>query len=106
MAAYKKKLGWGTASFPIVLIGLAWSFSFSLGGFCIGDTVLNAVGLKAWSGSGNMGAHFTVYYSLLFFIAAFALGYRNKEDFGAKIGRTAALVIGILILVSVIWLVV
>jgi hypothetical protein len=93
MREHTKKLGLGSASIPLILMGLVWSWSLSLGGFCVGDWTLNAVGLRAWSQQGNMGAHYTVYYSLLFFIAAFVLGYRHKDDFGAKTGKVASLVI-------------
>ncbi|QSZ27591.1 hypothetical protein ACETAC_01355 [Aceticella autotrophica] len=53
----------------LVLIGIIWGFSTS-NGFCIGDTVLNTIGLKTWS-NGSNGVHFTVFYSLIFIILLF-----------------------------------
>lgn len=103
MRQFTKKLGLGSASIPLFLMGLVWSWSLSLGGFCVGDWTLNAVGLRAWSQQGNLGAHYTVYYSLLFFIAAFVLGYRNKNDLGAKTGRIASFAVSTVIVLTMVF---
>lgn len=63
-----KKIGVGTVSLLLSIIGIVWTFT--LNGVCIGDNALNSLGLTAWS-NGNTGTHFTVFYSLIFFISAF-----------------------------------
>jgi len=105
MRIFKRKLGVGSISILLVLLGLAWSINFP-GGFCVGDWVLNVVGLKAWSEMNNMGVHFTVYYSLLFFVAAFLLGYWHKNDFGAKSGKIVSLVMFLLIALATVYTVI
>lgn len=49
------------------IIGIVWSFS--IGKFCIGDSVLRMLGLKAWS-YGDIGVHYAIYYGLIFWIPA------------------------------------
>jgi len=96
----RKKLGPGSISLVLALAGIFWGFSFQ-GGFCAGDYILNAVGLRAWSMGNGTGTHVTVYCSLLFYIAAFLLGNKYKNDFGAKTGKIISLVIGILIVLTI-----
>ena len=45
------KLGWGSLSLPLVVLALVWSFR--IGGFCLGDAVLGALSLPAWSDGGH-----------------------------------------------------
>ena len=45
------KLGWGSLSLPLVVLALVWSFR--IGGFCLGDAVLGALSLPAWSDGGT-----------------------------------------------------
>jgi len=101
MKIFKRKLGVGSISILLVLLGLAWSINFP-GGFCVGDWVLKVLGLKAWSW-GIVGTHLTVLYSLVFFVAAYLVGYRNKNDLGAKTGRMASLVISAFIAISTVF---
>ena len=46
------------------------------------------------------GLHYTVFYSFIFYIPAFIIGQKLKNDFGAKLGRTLSLVTIILLLLS------
>ena len=85
---FKKKIGIGTASLLLDFIGLAWCVSYN--GFCIGDAVLNSIGLKAWS-NGNSGNHLTIIYSLIFFVPALVLSLKFKEHFGTKAGKIVSL---------------
>ena len=59
----RKKIGIGTASLLLDLFGLAWCVSYNT--FCLGDTILNRIGLIAWS-NGNGGSHLAIIYSLIF----------------------------------------
>ena len=99
-----KKIRFGIGSFSLLLtaIGIAWAFSFR--GICIGDIVLDFIGINAWS-NGNSGTHYTVYYSLAFFIPAFLLGLKRKNDFGAKVGMVISAIIGAFIILSTFFLV-
>ena len=87
----KKKIGIGTLSLLLSLIGIAWAVTFN--GFCLGDNILNFIGMKSWS-NGNSGTHYTVFYSLIFFVPSVILGYKYAESFGAKAGRTLSIIIG------------
>lgn len=98
----RRTFGIGTLSLPITLMGIIWGFT--LHGVCIGDNILNFFGLKAWT-NGETGIHLTIYYSLVFFIFAFLLGMKFKSDFGAKIGKNTAGIIGSFIILSILFLI-
>jgi hypothetical protein len=93
----KKKLGPGSLSIVLALLGILFGVSFQ-GGFCIGDYILNSVGLRAWSSGSNVGTHLTLFYSLLLFIPAFLIGHKYKNDFGAKAGTSISLALGIMLI--------
>lgn len=86
MKKISKKIGLGTFSLLLTIMGIL--FSFSVGGKpCYGDSILKFIGLKPY----GRGIHYTIYYSLIFFIPAAILAYKHKNDFGAKIGGLIAL---------------
>ena len=94
----KRKIGIGTISLPLALLGLVWSLEIR--GFCLGDIALSSIGLRAWTNI-DTGIHLTVFYSLLFFIPAIIVGYKYKESFGSKVGRVVSLVfVGLLLVLS------
>ena len=64
---------------------------------CYGDIILKYIGLNPWS-NGNNGTHYTIFYSLIFFIPSLILGLKFKNDFGATIGKIISLIMIILIL--------
>ena len=64
----KRKIGIGTTSLVLFIIGSLFAFTFNK--VCIGDNILNYIGLKSWS-NGNQGTHYTIFYSLLFYIIMF-----------------------------------
>ena len=97
----KRKLGLGSLTLPLLLMGVIWAVTFN--SICIGDIVLNSVGLKAWS-NGESGVHYTIFYSLIFFVPSFWFGKKFNEDFGAKAGRIATVAIGVVIVFSAILL--
>ena len=81
---FRKKIGIGTASLLLDLFGLAWCVSYNA--FCLGDTILNHIGLKAWS-NGKSGSHLAIIYSLIFFVPALVLSIKYEEHFGTKAGK-------------------
>lgn len=97
MDRVKKKIGFGSFSLLLCIMGLLFSFSFGRMG-CYGDVILRFIGIKPWSG-GNMGIHYTIFYSLIFFIPSFLIGFKHIENYGAKMGRNLSGVIGVIILI-------
>ena len=96
----KRKFGLGSLTLPLLLIGVIWAVTFN--SICIGDIVLNSLGVKAWS-NGETGVHYTIFYSLIFFIPSFWFGRKYRYDFGAKAGRIATVAIGVVIVFSAIF---
>ena len=98
-----KRIGLGSLSLLLFILGVL--FTVSLQDRCYGDIILRFFGLKAWS-NGTSGFHLTIFYSLIFFIPSFALGYKFNEDLGAASGRklsfSACLIIFALLLLLVI----
>ncbi|MBS5988029.1 hypothetical protein [Clostridium sp.] len=93
----KNKIGIGSLSLLLFIIGCLFSFTFN--DICIGDSILTYIGLKAWS-NGNSGTHYTIFYSILFFIPSLILGYKFKENFGSKIGKILSTIMVIMIIVN------
>lgn len=54
----KRKIGIGTTSLVLFIIGSLFAFTFNK--VCIGDNILNYIGLKSWS-NGNQGTHYTIF---------------------------------------------
>jgi FtsH-binding integral membrane protein len=96
MSNNNKKIGLGTLSLILAIMGILFAFSFG-DKECYGDIILRYINLKPWT-NGNEGLHLTVFYSLIFFIPSFFLGYKFKNDFGSKIGKITSLIMLILIL--------
>jgi hypothetical protein len=82
----KKKIGMGSVSFLLFILAIVWSFNIKE--FCLGDIILNTIGLPAWSG-GNYGTHYTVFYSLIFLIPSIIIGYKYPSDLFAKTWKVA-----------------
>lgn len=59
-----KKIGLGSLSFVLCLLGILFTFEFG-DKSCIGDHILHAIGLSSWS-NGDSGIHYTVFYSAIF----------------------------------------
>lgn len=49
----KKKLGLGSISLLLVIVAVLWSYNIS--GYCLGDQVLHALNLSAWSNEAEIG---------------------------------------------------
>lgn len=98
MKIENKELGVGSISLVLCLIGFLFAFTFK--DFSVGDNIINGIGLKAWS-NGDSGTHYTIYYSLVFFMPSFLVGLKYKNNYGAKFGRNiSATFIVILIMMS------
>ncbi|ATP40347.1 hypothetical protein CSE16_09965 [Solibacillus sp. R5-41] len=85
-----KKIGLGSISLLLFIFGILFSFSFG-DRESYGDSILRFIGLNPWS-NGDTGLHYTIFYSLIFYISALILGYKFKNDLGAKLGRTLSLI--------------
>lgn len=99
----KCKIGWGSSSIILSIIGLIWGITIK--GSCVGDFILNSIGLNAWT-SGPLRTHIGIFYSLIFFIPAYILASKNRGDWGSNIGRKVSVfmsvVVGIVMIVYVI----
>ncbi|WP_051280440.1 hypothetical protein [Anaerovorax odorimutans] len=93
----EKKIGVGTCSFLFVIFSIVWSFDFN--GFCIGDNFLNLIGLSPWS-NGNIGIHYTVYYSIIFLLPAYIIAKKFPDHFLAKASKILSLWMGFFLLIS------
>ncbi|MFJ7469129.1 hypothetical protein ACIQWI_11245 [Peribacillus frigoritolerans] len=96
----KKHIGVGSLSFALCLIGILFNFRFG-DKFCIGDIILNNIGLSAWS-NGDSGIHYTVFYSIIFFISSFIIGNIYHYDKGAKAGKIISGFLSVLIVLVLI----
>ncbi len=84
MTQSSKRIGLGSLSLLLLLFGVL--FTISLGDRCYGDIILRFFGLRAWS-NGTNGFHLTIFYSLIFFIPSFAVGYKFNANLGAASGK-------------------
>lgn len=83
-----KKWGIGSLSLIISIFSIMFSFS-SFGLKTIGETILTAIGVKFPIGI----------ISIILFIIAIIIGYKYKEDFGAKLGKNLSVFFIILMLI-------
>lgn len=84
------KIGMGILSFVLFIIGTVFPITFR-NNLAIGDTLLQSLGLKAWS-NGNAGYHYTVVYSLIFFAISIILGYKYRNNLLAKIAGILSII--------------
>jgi len=103
MKIRNKELGIGTISLALCLVGILFSISFRY--VSIGDYILNGIGLNSWS-NGNYGIHYTIFYSLIFFIPSFLIGLKYKENYGSEIGRNVSAITGFVIFISLLGVVI
>jgi hypothetical protein len=95
----RKVFGVGTLSLILSLIGIA--FGFQLGkNDSLGDKFLSSIGVKIWS-KGSNGLHYTVFYSLIFYLVSALIGFKCKDNIGAKIGRNLSLIIILLVVIMI-----
>ena len=96
MRQFNKKIGLGSVSLLLCILGILFTFSFG-GKGRYGDLILDSFGLEAWS-NGNSGLHYTIFYSLLFFTPSTILGFIFKNNLGASLGKIISLIMCILII--------
>lgn len=98
-----KKIGLGSISLLLFICGVVLSISFG-NREAYGDNILRFLGLNPWSND-STGLHYTIFYSLIFYIPAFILGYKFNNDLGAKLGKILSLTLIIFILLVTLFLV-
>lgn len=93
-----KKLGIGSMSLVLVVIAFVWSYEIF--GVCVGDSILTTLNIPTWSDSANAsGIHYTVFYALVFLIPALVLAIKYKNDLFAKVGKWLSIIfVGIFVL--------
>ena len=101
MSKDNKKIGLGSLSLLLCIIGMLFVSSFGDKG-AFGDVIIKFMGLRAWS-NGDIGIHYTIIYTLIFFIPAVILGSKFKNDSGAKSGKTISSIMLIIIFILVIF---
>ncbi|WP_226002036.1 hypothetical protein [Paenibacillus sp. BJ-4] len=97
----EKKIGWGTLSLVLALLGMAVSFEF--GNYIFGDQLLSLLGLPAWSNVNNTGFHYTLFLSSIFFTPSLIIGYKNPSEFGALIGKRVSSIYLFLMIISLLF---
>ncbi|MCM1082705.1 MAG: hypothetical protein NC393_04750 [Clostridium sp.] len=96
-----KKIGIGSLSLLLVLIAFVWSFEIF--GICVGDHILATFNLPAWSNmsmSSASGIHYTIYYAFLFLIPASILGLKFKDNLFSKAGTTLSIIFIIILMLG------
>ncbi|WP_455683706.1 hypothetical protein [Thomasclavelia sp.] len=111
----KKKIGTGSISLLLVIVAFVWSYNVL--DFCVGDKVLAFFNITTWSSGvseqqiinsfsiipftkDGQSIHYTVFYSLVLLFPAVVLAIKNKNDLFAEVGKWLALVFIVLLLVS------
>ena len=94
-----KKIGFGSLSLLLCVMGILFSFSFGNKG-CYGDIILRFIGIQPWS-NGSRGIHYTLFYSSIFFIPSFIVGYKFKDDLGATLGKIISSIILIFTIIGI-----
>jgi len=89
-----KELGIGSISLVLCMVGILFGLSFR--NFCIGDYVLNGFGLNPWS-NGDTGTHYTIFYSLAFFVPSFLIGLKYKDNYGSRASYISGIIGGTII---------
>ena len=85
------KIGIGSLSLLLVIMAFVWSFEIY--GICVGDHILATLNIPTWSNSANAsGTHYTIFYSLLFVIPSLILSFKCKKDLFATIGRYLSII--------------
>ncbi|MBE0338081.1 hypothetical protein [Paenibacillus sp. 23TSA30-6] len=101
----EKKVGWGSLSLLLSLLGMLVSFEF--GNYILGDQLLSLLGLPAWSNSvDNTGFHYTIFLSSIFFIPSLIIGYKNPKAFGAEMGKLVSSIYLTLITVTLLFFII
>lgn len=95
----QKKIGVGSISILLFIIGILFVLTFK-NGVCYGDTILNYLGLRAWS-NGTQGQHYTIFYSFVFFIPSIVIGYKFKDNIGSTLGKILSSIVLVIITLAI-----
>jgi hypothetical protein len=97
MVNNKRKIGLGSLSFLLCIIGILFTFTFAGHTESFGDVVIRTIGLKTWS-NGAEGTHYTIYYSSIFYITSIIMGLKFKKDIGSTLGIIISSILLVLLL--------
>lgn len=89
MTIFKKKIGVGTLSLPLFIIGLILVCQFIY--YSVGEDILSLLNLRDVVADFKFGNSQAVYFSLVFTVPSIVLGYIFGDHFGAKSGRALSL---------------
>lgn len=90
-----KKFGWGSLSLILFIVGIL--FSVTIGRtFCLGDILLESVGLKGWLHMEHSSMNLKIFISEFLLIVGYLMGRIFKNDLFARTGRLLCLTIGII----------
>lgn len=78
-----KKTGYGSLSIIFFILAIMSSIKIART-FCLGDVILKAFGIPAWTNGDHMGFHNSVYLTIGFLIAGLVIGKVFKNDWGAR----------------------
>lgn len=85
-----KKFRWGSLSFVVFLIGILFPITLART-FCLGDLILDAMGVPLHTSLGpglfRSNIRTSVLLSIIFLIAGCILGWKFRDDVFAKNGR-------------------
>lgn len=94
----KKNFAAGSISIALFILAVVWSINIkSLGNFCLGDVVLNAIGLQAWS-DGSYGTHYAIFYGIVFLIPAILVGIKFRDHVFARSGMICSITLTCILL--------
>ncbi len=74
-----RKLLLRASAVALALFGIAFGGTWSQTGYCLGDQILTAIGLPAWS-DGTQGTHYSAIYGALMLFVAMYLFASTTED--------------------------
>ena len=98
----KKTVGKGSLSLLLSIAAFLWMYTIQ--GRCLGDEILTAINLPAWS-NGTSGIHYTVFYAFIFLLPAFLLGVKYNHHKLAAAGKWISAVFMILLLAGMLFMI-
>lgn len=95
----KKQFGLGSISLILFILAILWSVNIrGLNNFCLGDVVLNSINISTWS-DGNLGIHYTIFYTFIFLVPAIIIGCKFPNHRYAKSGMFASIIMTCLLII-------
>lgn len=78
-----KKTGYGSLSILFFILAILSSIKVART-FCLGDVLLKAFGIPAWTNGDHLGFHNSILVTIGFLIAGLVVGKAFNKDWGAK----------------------